>query len=120
MTMPTSKSPLWVNKKIGCAHPNLSQEIQEMKGISAPLLPMVMHTICHKLSFKEYRKESSLDLTPSVNLNSDFRSLYLSFYALKGDFKVRKCRFKAKKAGLPRLLLLQYHIFPLVRPGIAE
>jgi hypothetical protein len=34
------------------AYPNLAK-IQEMKGISEPLLPMVMYTICHKLSFEE-------------------------------------------------------------------
>jgi hypothetical protein len=43
------------NLQTACHSPNLAK-IQEMKGISEPLLPMVMYTIYHKLSLEEYRK----------------------------------------------------------------
>jgi hypothetical protein len=34
-------------------------KIQEMKGISEALLPMVIYTICQELSLEEFRKELS-------------------------------------------------------------
>ena len=44
--------------KRSCHSPHLAK-IQEMKGISESPLPMVIYTICQKLSVEEYRKYSA-------------------------------------------------------------